>query len=26
MEGGDMRKQKKQSRVRQSLMANYGGM
>ena len=24
MEGGDMRKQKKQSRVRQSLMANYG--
>jgi hypothetical protein len=26
MEGGDMRKKKKPSRVRQSLMANYGGM
>jgi hypothetical protein len=26
MEGGDMSKKKKPSRVRQSLMANYGGM
>jgi len=26
MEGGDMRKKKKAGPVRQSLMANYGGM